>query len=109
MLTGLNAALNEIKRIKKEIGVGEQINVELILKYQPSEENMKRLAGYSLFAKALEELGGERTAENIAKACSRSNFSPENVCFNDNNDEQAQSTRKIKFICNKQLAERKGV
>ena len=89
MNTALRYAQNEIKRLQRANDTSGDTVIDLVLIFDRSEEDMKRLTGYPAFAEALEQLGGEHTEANIQEACRMSHFSRESVYFDDmDNGEQ---------------------
>lgn len=83
MNTALRYAQNEVRKLRRDIDTSDTTTIDLVLVFDRSEEDMKQLVGYSAFAKALAELGGEHTEANIQEACRLTHFSRESVRFND--------------------------
>ena len=81
-------ARNEISKMKRADDASGKTTVDIVLVFDRSEAEMKKLVGYADFEKALAELGGEHTEENIRQACEISHFSRESVHFDDMENRQ---------------------
>ncbi len=77
----------QIRQLKRENDNSTAL-YDVVLIFDRSEEEMKRLKGYEAFIQALEELGGQRTEENIQEACRRSHFHRESVYFGERETEE---------------------
>ena len=86
MNTALRIAQSEVTKLKRYADKSGDIKLDIMLVFDRSEEDMKRLAGYTAFAEALESLGGAHTKESIEEACRISNFSKDSVYFDDMQD-----------------------
>ena len=83
MNTALRYAEAEVKKLKRSEGKSGFVTFDFVLAFDRSEDDMKKLVGYSAFEEALAELGGEHTEDVIHKACDMSHFNRRSVIFND--------------------------
>ena len=83
MNTMLRYAQREVTKLKRKDDTSGNTTVDIVLVFDRSEEDMKKLVGYEAFSKALEALGGEHTEDNIHKACEASGLNRKSVRFDD--------------------------
>ena len=100
----LRYAQREVTKLRRDTDTSDITTVDLVLIFDRSEEEMKRLVGYPAFAKALEELGGEHTEANIQEACCISHFSRGSVYFDDIDNGEQIPDYHIPIRCKKALA-----
>lgn len=104
MNTALRYAQNELKKLQRANDTSGNTVIDLVLIFDRSEADMKRLTGYPAFAQALEQLGGEHTEANIQEACRMSHFSRESVHFDDMDNGEPIPDYHIPIKCTKQQA-----
>lgn len=104
MNTMLRYAQREVTKLRRDTDTSDITTLDLVLVFDRSEEEMKRLVGYKAFAEALEQLGGEHTEANIQEACRMSNFSRGSVYFDDMDNGEPIPDYHIPIRCKKALA-----
>ena len=77
----LRFAHKEIRKIKLKEDESQPDSLVITVDFNQNENNMHNLYGYPAFEKALQELGGEHTEENILKACEISGLSRGSVSY----------------------------
>ena len=104
MNTALRYAQNELKKLQRANDTSGDTVIDLVLIFDRSEADMKRLTGYSIFAEALEKLGGEYTEDNIQEACRMSHMSRESMFFDYMDNGEQIPDYHIPIKCTKQQA-----
>lgn len=104
MNASLRYAQNEIKKLQRANDTSGNTVLDLVLIFNKSEADMKRLTGYPAFAEALEQLGGEHTEANILEACKISHFNCKSVYFDDMGNNKQIPDYHIPINCTKQQA-----
>ncbi len=102
--TLLNYAEKEIRKLKKSNDNSNRTRLDIIICFDRSEDDMKRLYGYADFAKALSKLGNEHTEDTIIEACKISHFSRGSVFFDDMHSESENI--RIPVTCTAKQAQR---
>lgn len=93
MLSTLKYAQAEMNRLKAEENKNADTKVDLVICFDRSEEDMKRLVGYQRFIEELDRIGGERTEVNIQEACSLSGLNRGSVIFGETGEDYHFSVR----------------
>ena len=78
----LRFASREINKIKlKEQPQADRLIITI--DFNRTENRMEELWGYQAYEKALADLGGELTEENISKACLKAGLSKDSINYNE--------------------------